>query len=304
MTQAGTATVDSKAGEYHPGLWLDAGARTAPQALQEIIDAFPPNTVLARQTADTLDPNLYAFQFPPTLHPSPPIASVQNAIVSFNEPRTILSFPVGSAYSYFVNFPPVGNLGIVTAPQLGPYRIPVAGITPMTAESNFYNFSVQRSPAILGSNDDINTTVPINEPFVEALFASTFRAAADERFEDGMDSAFSRNLESVVRKYDSRTAEETLAKLLVDPEMPVGVWAEAMRWLGRADKFLSRESRLWLLEKGLISPSSAIRDGAILGLSSIGDSSAIPYLERAVDTEKIRDLRADMEQVLAQLKKL
>jgi hypothetical protein len=176
-------------------------------------------------------------------------------------------------------------------------------MTPMTAEFDVYEVSVQKVPALWGNAQALNTTVPVNEPGAEEKFASVFRGAADERFEDGMESAFSKKLEAVARKYGSRTTEEILARLLADRRMPTSVWAEVMRWLGRADDYLPRESRLWLLERGLSSPAPSVRDGAILGLSSLDDPSAIPYIEQAVHSEVVRELRADMEQVLAQLKK-
>jgi hypothetical protein len=58
---------------------------------------------------------------------------------------------------------------------------------------------------------------------------------------------------------------------------------------------------LWLLERSLGSRSSRIRDGAVLGLAFLDDAAAIPYLRQVIDREPVKELRADMEQVLAQL---
>jgi hypothetical protein len=62
--------------------------------------------------------------------------------------------------------------------------------------------------------------------------------------------------------------------------------------------------RLWLLERSLGSLKARIRDGAILGLSSLNDPHAISYLKLAIEQEKCSELRKDMEQVLAQLESI
>jgi hypothetical protein len=149
-----------------------------------------------------------------------------------------------------------------------------------------------------------SSTAPTRDPrYMEKLqrFRVAFQRAAKEHFEDGMDSDFTDELEALVRGFrnDARTI---LSSLLGDQTISPSVWAEAMRWLGRAGGLLSNSSRLWLLEKGLTSIHAAIRDGATLGLSSLDDPSAITYLERAAANEPLTGLRQDMEDVISQLK--
>jgi hypothetical protein len=146
----------------------------------------------------------------------------------------------------------------------------------------------------------ISATVPARDLETEARFKAAFQRAREERFEDGMESEFSNELESLVETYGS-TARNVLARLLEDEGVSARVWGEAMRSLGRSDDRPSREARLWVLEKGLTSSSAFVRDGAALGLASMDDPSAIPYLQRAISSEKLEGLRADMQEVLLQL---
>jgi len=145
-----------------------------------------------------------------------------------------------------------------------------------------------------------SATARLDECVADKEFDAIFRRASEERFEDGMESQFSRDLEALVNAYGS-SSKGVLSRLLNDESVPAGVWAEAMRCLGRVDSPSSREARLWLLEKGLTARSPLIRDGAALGLASMDDPSAIPYLQRAIASETLRGLRSDMQEVLSQL---
>lgn len=127
-----------------------------------------------------------------------------------------------------------------------------------------------------------------------------FAAAKEEVFEDGYESEFSKQLVSLVPRYGD-DAMEPIIRLIVNNQVNPEVAAEALRWLGEMEDPVSRPSRLWLLERSLYSSSSRVRDGAILGLASLDDPHAIPYLRRAIEQEPCFELREDMEQVLEQL---
>lgn len=128
-----------------------------------------------------------------------------------------------------------------------------------------------------------------------------FMRAAGERFEDGMESQFSLELQSLVRSLGSDSFG-ALQQLLDDESVSPIVAAEALRWVGRADRFLPKPVRLSLLERALLSGSAIVRDSAALGLASLDDPRLIPALERAVASEAITALRADMQEVLEQLR--
>jgi hypothetical protein len=163
---------------------------------------------------------------------------------------------------------------------------------------HFYQtIATAKTPLVVQS---VNTTAPSRNQGAETRFKAAFQRGRQERFEDGMESNFSAELESLVRTYGP-SSKEILAGLLEDNGVSAEVWGEAMRCLGRLDDPASQEARLWLLEKGLTSRSAFVRDSAALGLASMDHPSAIPYLQRAIEAEKIAELRADMNEVLAQL---
>lgn len=131
---------------------------------------------------------------------------------------------------------------------------------------------------------------------IEAIFWT----AKGEFFEDGMESTFSKQLDSFVKEFGNNALEAITCLIVyerVDPE----VAGEALRWLGRIDYAESYEYRRWLLERSLSLSSTRVRDGAILGLASMDDKHAIPYLKCAIEKEQCSELKADMESVLEQL---
>ena len=131
---------------------------------------------------------------------------------------------------------------------------------------------------------------------LETLFAS----GKDCLFEDGVGTEFSRELSYLVWRY-GETAVDLIADLIVNEKIDAEVASEALRWLGRVDHAPTCQRRLWLLEKALFSSSPKIRDGAGLGIASMDDPHAIPYIKQAIEKESIQDLRQDLEQVLEQL---
>lgn len=131
---------------------------------------------------------------------------------------------------------------------------------------------------------------------IETLFA----AAKEQDFEDGMESEFSKELVSLIKKYGN-DAMEGLAYFIVYEKVNAEVASEALRWLGRIDSTRSYHFRLWLLERSLFCSTERVRDGAALGLASLDDPHAIIYLKQAIQWESCTELLEDMEQVLAQL---
>ena len=126
------------------------------------------------------------------------------------------------------------------------------------------------------------------------------RKARNEHFEDGMDSQFSRNLVRMIKKSGPIVVEE-LAVLILSGQINQEVASEALRWIGYMEHQSSYKLRRWLLEKCLFSSSSWIRDGALLGLSFLDDPHAVSYLRKAIEREKIEELKKDMQQALEQL---
>ena len=132
--------------------------------------------------------------------------------------------------------------------------------------------------------------------------AVLFEAAKDQHFEDGMESEFSRELTTLIAAYGNMTVQE-LAYLVLSEKVNAEVASEALRWLGNMPHGASCHFRLWLLERSLLCSSPMVRDGAILGLASLDDPRAIPYIKRAIEPEQCEALRKNMEQVLVQLER-
>lgn len=134
---------------------------------------------------------------------------------------------------------------------------------------------------------------------LETLFAR----AVDEVFEDGMDSEFSRELINLVKLY-GEPAVDIIASLITFEQVNAEVASEALRWLARMDDPGTYYSRRWLLERCLSSASLWVRDGAILGLNSLNDRHAVPYLREAVSRERCGELRKDIKDIEEMLQHL
>jgi hypothetical protein len=135
---------------------------------------------------------------------------------------------------------------------------------------------------------------------IERLVDAIFKAARQEDFEDGMESTFSRALVSTIRQYGNRAMPE-ISYLILYKGSNDAVSSEALRWIGRVKDAETYGWRLWLLEKSLFSVSVLVRDGAMLGIASVGDRHAMPYLKRAIEKEDCVELREDMKEILREL---
>lgn len=132
---------------------------------------------------------------------------------------------------------------------------------------------------------------------IKTLFAE----AEDVDFEVGMESKFSNEFSSLIKKHGN-TAVELIANLIIYEKVSEKVAVEALRWIGHIDHRQSYQFRIWLLERCLNSSFANVRDSASLGLAHLNDPHAIPYLEKAIKEEPRSGLRKDMEEVLVQLK--
>jgi hypothetical protein len=157
------------------------------------------------------------------------------------------------------------------------------------------NQSLQQHDRLNKSTKLLKTSNQLNSK-IEAIFWS----AKEEFFEDGMNSEFSQKLISTINQYGN-DAIEIIICLIVYNKISPEVAGEALRWLGRINHPETYQYRLWLLERSLTLSSVRVKDGAILGLASVDDKHAIPYLKRAIENENCSELKSDMEQVLEQL---
>ena len=132
---------------------------------------------------------------------------------------------------------------------------------------------------------------------IDGLFA----AAENESFDDGFDSVLSLELQRLVLRHGNTTLE-IVAEMIFENRVTSPVAAEALRCAGEMRNEATHEVRRQLLERALASPSNITRDGAVVGLSHLGDPRAIPILEAAAAREEYRLLRANMLDLLEQLR--
>lgn len=130
-----------------------------------------------------------------------------------------------------------------------------------------------------------------------------FEYAKDEVFEDGMESTFSLHLLRLLEEH-GEFAMNQIVFLVEEKGVSSEVLAETLRWFGLMEDGPAYAHRRWLLQRCLKSSSVIVRDGAILGLSFLEDPRSIPILEQAYYSEIHESLRADILQVLNDLKEL
>lgn len=114
-----------------------------------------------------------------------------------------------------------------------------------------------------------------------------------ETFQDGYESDFSRAIILLVKDFGV-DAVEAISMELQDNDVSY----EALRWLGKIVDIPTHTARLNLLVKYLFNPSPLLRDGAMLGLASLGDTSAAAKLEEAIAIEPNKQTKEDMQQIL------
>jgi hypothetical protein len=124
-------------------------------------------------------------------------------------------------------------------------------------------------------------------------------SAADEHFEDGMETSFSRTIQVLVRTSPDSVLGH-LIRLVHGAERP-NVLSEALRWIGDMRDADSHDQRRTFLEAALLSPASEVRDGAALALSFLGDREALAALREAVARERLPELQTDLALVVRDL---
>lgn len=136
---------------------------------------------------------------------------------------------------------------------------------------------------------------------IRSTLMAAFAIAAEEIFEDGMDSVFSHSIHSSIWDF-GEIAVSTIDAILRLQDINGEVAGEALRQLGLVEDLRTQRSRLSIIANKLDSADPRLRDAALLGLEFLDDPVAIPYLQRAVERENIPVLRMEIQQVLDQLR--
>ena len=168
-----------------------------------------------------------------------------------------------------------------------------------TAHQQVYPVEESTSKTDYGQDDlpDSSTATAENQSRIRRHIDSLVRSAKGELFEDGMDSGFSLGLFAAVAQHGKHAVTE-LGRQILGGTASSEIASEALRWLGRMPDIQSYRARRWLLERSLLCPCPRVRDGAIVGLASMGDPHSAAYVGQAVERETVDELRRDMAVVL------
>lgn len=154
--------------------------------------------------------------------------------------------------------------------------------------------------------DEVGTSAPAPFPAVESTRRADIeqvvrrtidremrklaRIAKWQNFEDGVDNEFAAGIRELVTCFGP-SAVEAISRAHADGLLTPGAMAEALIWLGRMESPPTLEVRFYTMIHALRDQSPQVRQGAVLGISSIEDTRAVPYLAHAAENETLGDLK-------------
>ena len=138
------------------------------------------------------------------------------------------------------------------------------------------------------------------DPLLLKEIRELFEQGASEFFHDGVHSNFSRTLLKTLAQH-GQEAFRAIADYLFSGDAKPDVVSEALRWLADFNDASTLSQRWDILQRTLKDRSPRVRDGAILGFAALDDPRARPLLLEARNLEQIAELRALIDQVVAQL---
>ena len=118
-------------------------------------------------------------------------------------------------------------------------------------------------------------------------------------FYDGWDNDFTRYLDQIVAEHGTLLVAALADSIAADKINPVQA-NEILRCIPDYET-VALDIRLNMLTRFLTSPYVTIRDGATVGIASLADHRAMPYLARAIQREANHELRNDMQIVLDEI---
>jgi hypothetical protein len=155
-----------------------------------------------------------------------------------------------------------------------------------------------RAPQRSTVDDSAATRSRLHVERVKARVTELVRKHRDEIFESGMDSALGRSSQRLFRQ-EPNWVTAAISDLIVARTISEEGICEMLRAIARIPNVEPRQRELmnWALQ----SPSAKLRDAAILGLAQMEDTRSLPMLERAIRTERLPELKRDMERLVALL---
>ena len=156
-------------------------------------------------------------------------------------------------------------------------------------------------PLTLPQAETSTELLPASGQLEQQIF-SLFHAASDGISDDELFKAFSDKLSTLVILYGD-AAVETMAPFIIGDKANAEIASAALNCLSHIEGRIAYNYRMWVIERSLQSRSSWIRDAAALGLESMDDPSAIPYIREAHSREQNSELRRYLQSVLEYLQR-
>ena len=183
-----------------------------------------------------------------------------------------------------------------------PEIIALMPIEEVTEELLEIGINPQVSKNLRGLSDEDISKAHEKKWEIENRLKILFEVSKEEFFEEGVENSLSEGLISLIHEYGTDLIP-VLGRLISYGRVNEEISSEALRWLARLEHPASYDERLSLLEESLKNPSARIRDAASIGLATLDDPNAIPYLKQAIQQETYSELRDDMRQILELLEK-
>ncbi len=138
------------------------------------------------------------------------------------------------------------------------------------------------------------------DPALVGEVRALFEDGAQEFFEDGMESSFSKSLLMFFRMH-GRGAVRAISGYVFSGDAHPDVTSEALRSMADWKDKGTLAQRWHILQRSLHDKSPRVRDGAIFGFANMNDPRALGALSEARSVETVSELRKLIDQVIAQL---
>ena len=149
--------------------------------------------------------------------------------------------------------------------------------------------------------DLADNPIPESENPILPKIRRIVEESAWENFADGMESALSRKLHSLIQAHGGE-AVGAIGALIKNGLADAESAEEILRQVGYSEDAATHGARLRLLVDSLYSPSPRIRDAASLGIAGMDDPAAINAVEIALANEPTEFIRDSLALVLEQLR--
>ena len=149
--------------------------------------------------------------------------------------------------------------------------------------------------------DSARSALPESENPLLPAMRRIVAESAWENFADGMESALSRKIHSMIRARGGE-AVEAIGALIKNELADAEAAEEILRQVGYSEDAPTYDARLELLVDCLFSPKARVRDAASLGIAGMDDPAAIDALETALANEPTEFIRYSLTLVLEQLR--